>query len=82
MDSSKDWKVKVRAVRTDGKLERYTVHFFRKSSAWYDEIRFDSHDRIRGRDTLAPHLHVKLKSSFKEDLQVALGADQLSRSIS
>ena len=76
MDSHGDWKVMVRAVRSDGRLERYTVRFFRRSGAWYDEMRFDSHDRIKGKDTLAPHFHMKLRSTFKGDLQRAIDGIQ------
>jgi len=31
-----------------------------------DEIRYDSHEIKRGRKVLAPHLHLKLATPFKE----------------
>ena len=32
---------------------------------WYDEIRYDSHERKRGGKIPVPHLHVKLQSGLK-----------------
>lgn len=39
---------------------------------WYDEIRYDSHERKKGRSVLAPHLHIKLQSAFKPDTDRAV----------
>jgi len=40
--------------------------FSAKRNGWYDEVRYDSHEIKRGRKVLAPHLHVKLATPFKE----------------
>ncbi len=37
-----------------------------------DEIRYDSHDRKRGRAVLAPHFHMKLCSGLKVDPDAAV----------
>ena len=42
--------------------------FLRKFDGdWYDEVRYDSHDRTRGRCQMAPHFHLKARSAFKAD---------------
>lgn len=44
----------------------YKIHFYRKSDRGYDEVRYDSHEIRRGRKIFAPHLHMKLATSFKD----------------
>lgn len=44
----------------------YKIHFYRKSNGWYDEVRYDSHEIRKGRKILAPHLHMKLQTPFKD----------------
>ena len=44
----------------------------REESDWYDEIRYDSHDRRRGRKVLAPHFHMKIRCTFKADADGAV----------
>jgi hypothetical protein len=39
----------------------------------YDEVRYDSHEWKKGRSVLSPHFHLKLRSSFKADLEKAVG---------
>ena len=69
------WKY-VRITQSDerGKVARYKIHFYRQfpDGDWYDEIRYDSHEMKKGRDVRAPHLHMKLKSRFKIDDEVAI----------
>ena len=63
-----DWK-RLNVFVTDkesGTTIEYKVHFHRKTNGWYDEVRYDSHEIKRGRKVLAPHLHVKLATLFKE----------------
>ena len=48
----------------DGRVSEYSVNFYRDREEWFDEIRYDSHER-RPRKVLAPHFHMKLRSSFK-----------------
>ena len=43
----------------------YKIHFYRKLNGGYDEVRYDSHEIRRGKKTLAPHLHMKLGTPFK-----------------
>ncbi len=63
-----EWRGITRAVYADGRVPRCSIIFLRKQEdGWYDEIRYDSHDRTRGRFRPAPHFHMKLKSAFKED---------------
>ena len=56
----------------------YKIHFYRKTNGWYDEVRYDSHEIRKGRKSLAPHLHVKLATPFKEPKE---GEAELSRII-
>jgi len=47
---------------------RYSIAFYRsREGGWYDEIRYDSHDRTKGQRRMAPHLHMKIKSALKQD---------------
>ena len=64
-------------VDAEGKVAGYKVHLHRKypDSAWYDEIRYDTHESKRGRRVQAPHLHVKLRCRLEEDRAVLV--DQL-----
>lgn len=63
-----DWKCLNVTVRdkVSGAVIEYKVHFYHKTDGWYDEVRYDSHEIKRGRKTLAPHLHVKLATAFKD----------------
>lgn len=63
-----DWKCLNVTVsdKESGAIIEYKIHFYRKIDGWYDEVRYDSHEIKRGRKTLAPHLHVKLSTPFKD----------------
>ena len=39
---------------------------------WYDEVRCDSHEMRKGKDTQAPHFHMKLRSAFKTNDAIAI----------
>jgi hypothetical protein len=62
-----DWKCLHVTVsdKETGAIIEYKIHFYRKTDGWYDEVRYDSHEIRRGRKSLAPHLHVKLATRFK-----------------
>ncbi len=62
------WKCLNVAVtdKESGAVIEYKVHFYRKTDGWYDEVRYDSHEIKKGRKVLAPHLHLKLATLFKE----------------
>ena len=63
-----DWKclnVTVSNKESNAVIE-YKVHFYRKTNGWYDEVRYDSHEIRKGRKILAPHLHIKLATPFKD----------------
>ena len=66
--SNNDWKCLNVAVRekASGAVIEYKIHFYRKTNGWYDEVRYDSHEIRKGRKTLAPHLHLKLATPFKD----------------
>jgi hypothetical protein len=55
--------------KDSGAVIEYKIHFYRKLNGWYDEVRYDSHEIKRGRKLLAPHLHMKLSTSFKDSRQ-------------
>jgi hypothetical protein len=66
-----NWKL-LNVVVTDkesGATLEYKIHFYRKSNGWYDEIRYDSHEIKKGRKVLAPHLHIKIATPFKDPVQ-------------
>ena len=70
-----EWKSNIRAAYDEnGKLADYSITFLRirEGGGWYDEIRFDSHDRRRGRKVLAPHFHMKIRSAFKTNADAAV----------
>jgi hypothetical protein len=64
----KNWKRLNIAVRDkeSGVVIEYKIHFYRKRNGAYDEIRYDSHEIRRGKKALAPHLHMKLATPFKD----------------
>lgn len=66
--SDEDWKCLNVTVsdKQSGAVIEYKIHFYRKTDGWYDEVRYDSHEIRRGRKILAPHLHMKLASAFKD----------------
>jgi len=67
---NKDWKCLNVMVsdKESRKIIEYKIHFYRKTNGWYDEVRYDSHEIKKGRKTLAPHLHVKLATPFKDSV--------------
>ncbi len=70
----KGWNYKMRIDReADGRVSAYTIHFHQQGDDWFDEIRYDSHDRRHGKKVIAPHFHIKLGSSFKNDSVIAVG---------
>jgi hypothetical protein len=77
---NKDWKCLNVTVRDkeSGAVIEYKIHFYRKTNGWYDEGRYDSHEIKKRRKTLAPHLHLKLATSFKD---AARGEAELKRII-
>ena len=72
MAATLEWNGKTRVVLLDGRLSRYSVVYLRKhADGWYDEARYDSHDRTRGKFQEAPHFHLKLRSPFKTETDAA-----------
>jgi hypothetical protein len=68
MPGTENWKTAARVVHVDGKVQRYSIVCLRTNDdGWYDEVRYDSHDRTRGRYRMAPLFHMKVRSSFKDD---------------
>jgi hypothetical protein len=76
----KNWKRLNIAVRDkeSGAVIEYKIHFYRKRNGGYDEVRYDSHEIRRGKKALAPHLHTKLHTPFKDSEQ---GEAELKRII-
>jgi hypothetical protein len=75
-----DWKclnVSI-ADKDSGAVIEYKIHFYRKLNGWYDEVRYDSHEIRRGRKVLAPHLHMKIATPFKDSQE---GEEELRRII-
>ena len=64
--------------KESGDVIEYKIHFYRKTNGWYDEVRYDSHEIKKGRKILAPHLHMKLATPFKDPKE---GEEELKRII-
>ncbi len=64
--------------KESGNIIEYKIHFYRKTDGRYDEVRYDSHEIKKGRKILAPHLHMKLTTPFKEPKD---GEEELKRII-
>ena len=66
--AQEDWKCLNVTVsdKESGNVIEYKIHFYRKIDGRYDEVRYDSHEIRKGRKNLAPHLHLKLATPFKE----------------
>ena len=77
---NKNWKCLNISVtdKESGAVVEYKIHFYRKLNGGYDEVRYDSHEIRRGKKTLAPHLHMKLGTPFKN---VQEGEAELKRII-
>ena len=77
---NKTWKCLNISVtdKESGAVVEYKIHFYRKLNGGYDEVRYDSHEIRRGKKTLAPHLHMKLGTPFKDVLE---GEAELKRII-
>jgi hypothetical protein len=69
-----EWHTNVRAAYDEnGKLAEYSINFSRKRGGeWYDEIRYDSHEKQRGSKVLVPHFHLKILSGLKTDKHAAV----------
>ena len=48
---------------------------------WYDEVRYDSHERKRGKRTELPHFHVKLHGNRKPPEEVNKALKEIIDSI-
>ena len=71
-DRCNEWRIEFRLAYDGTVLAHYNISFVRRRDEWYDEIRFDSHDRRRGRTVPAPHFHLKIAAPFKNDPGVAV----------
>jgi len=78
--ADENWKcLNVSVTNKDsGTVIEYKIHFYRKLNGWYDEVRYDSHEIRKGRKILAPHLHMKLATPFKDS---QAGEEELRRII-
>ena len=65
-ETYKGWKHSIRIEEDDGKLIECHIRFYKQIDDWYDEIRYDSHERKGGHKRFQPHLHIKIKSSLDE----------------
>lgn len=62
----KGWRYRMAVVEHQDHVQEYSIQFYRPHrDDWYDEIRYDSHERKGGEKRQRPHLHVKLQSAFK-----------------
>lgn len=70
MREYKGWTCFIRAKRREDITECY-LSFYKQvpERDWYDEVRYDSHERKRGKMLDLPHFHVKLHGSPKDPKQ-------------
>lgn len=78
--NNEEWKCLNVTVsdKESGAIIEYKIHFYRKTDGWYDEVRYDSHEIKKSRKILAPHLHMKLATPFKNPKE---GEEELKRII-
>lgn len=63
----KEWDYLISASQDDrGEVQEYRISFYKQYDDWFDEIRYDSHERKGGKKKKSPHFHMKIKASFKE----------------
>ena len=69
MNEYKGWRYSARIKRQEDTTECY-LSFYKQMEDrdWYDEVRFDSHERKRGKRTELPHFHVKLQLELQRKL--------------
>ncbi|MFC1715662.1 hypothetical protein ACFL6S_18490 [Candidatus Poribacteria bacterium] len=66
MRQYKGWKYSARIRTTDDDVECYlSFHKEVEGRDWYDEVRYDSHERKRGQRLELPHYHIKLRGDYK-----------------
>ena len=65
---TQDWTCLHGAVtdKESGAVIEDKVHFYRKTAGWYDAVRYDSHERKKGRQVCAPHVHLTRAPPFTE----------------
>lgn len=70
MNEYRGWTYSIRTKISEGFVECY-LSFYRQMEDrdWYDEVRYDSHERKRGQRVAIPHFHVKLHGSSKDPEQ-------------
>jgi hypothetical protein len=51
-ETYKEWKHSIRIEEDDGKLIECHIRFYKVLGEWYDEIRYDSHERKGGQKRL------------------------------
>jgi hypothetical protein len=62
------WQYEARVESENDRILWYSIAFYRsREGGWYDEVRYDSHDRVKGQRSMAPHFHVKIRSAVKQD---------------
>ena len=67
------WKHDIRIDTNEGRIVWYSIGFYRqRKGGWYDEIRYDSHDRMKGKRAMAPYFHIKIQSALKQDSDAAI----------
>lgn len=74
MREYKGWTYSIRVKRREDTVECYLSFYKRMEDLdWYDEVRYDSHERKRGQRVELPHFHVKLHASPKDPDQAESG---------
>ncbi|RLE43449.1 hypothetical protein DRJ19_02595 [Candidatus Woesearchaeota archaeon] len=60
------WEEEIHFTFNDnGEVIEYKAHLYRQQKDWYDEIRYESHERRGSKKIIKPHIHIKLGTSFK-----------------
>ncbi len=66
MNQYKDWQYDANVVVGRSPETELYLSFHRRVPGrdWYDEVRYDTHERRRGRRLKLPHYHVKIRGDY------------------
>lgn len=76
MPEYRGWRYSAGIVKMEDTVTECYLSFYRQMEDrdWYDEVRYDSHERKRGRRIELPHFHIKVRGSRRspEEANAAL----------
>ena len=79
MREYKGWRYSARILIDGRTAPECYLSFYRKVEGrdWYDEVRYDSHERKRGKRMQLPHFHIKVRGRVKPSDQAEADLRQI-----